>query len=252
MFCGKCGTKIEDTAEFCSECGEPARINNKVDHSEQNQQEYNYGGQQQNNYGGGNNIMPMIITLISVMIVCTTAIVIMVMKPWEKSYTVDYDIAGNNEEIVDTTPTPNPTLTPTPTPSKAPQREHTYSAVKADVTWWQAVDGSYAEGGHLVSINSADEFYRVTSLAEENGIKVLWVGARRNGEASWSSVKWVTGEPLSYTKWYTDEPSYHDKDGTVEDVLALQNINGTWYFNDTPDNVTKYYAGRIGYVIEKE
>lgn len=120
------------------------------------------------------------------------------------------------------------------------------------MTWWEAYSAAQRGSGHLVSINSEAEFYRVTQMADEYDIKVIWVGAHRNNESSWDMVSWVTGEPITFTKWYPGEPSYRDKDGTIEDMLALYKINGEWYFNDTSNDITRYYSGKIGYVIEDE
>ena len=104
----------------------------------------------------------------------------------------------------------------------------------------------------MVSISDIDEFYKITHLAEASEIKVLWVGARRNATERWPAVKWVTGESMTFTRWYPGEPTYTDTDGTVEDMLALHRINDVWYYNDTPNDVTKYYSGRIGYIIESD
>ena len=47
--------------------------------------------------------------------------------------------------------------------------QHTYEAVRADVSWMQAQQEAQAKGGYLVTINSQEELDQVIQLAEEAG-----------------------------------------------------------------------------------
>lgn len=105
-----------------------------------------------------------------------------------------------------------------------------YNVYKSDVTWSQAYNYS---GGRLVSIDSADEFNRVCNLASSNGMVVFWVSPAS-----------------SYVKWYPGEPSYKSEYGEYEDYLMVFKVNGSWYFNDSVNDVSEYYSGKMGYITE--
>ena len=146
-----------------------------------------------------------------------------------------------------------PPATPVPSTSLTPKPEHSYTLVVSDVTWAQAFNdaGVVSETSYLATVNSVEEFETLTAMADAANLKMIWVGAKREINGLWDDTKWITGESLAYTKWYTGEPSY--KDGEIDEYyLMLFCVSDIWYFNDAPNDVTQYYPGKIGYIIEKE
>ena len=129
--------------------------------------------------------------------------------------------------------------------------EHSYEAIRADVSWIQAQQEARARGGYLVTINNREELDQVISLAEQAGFDRVWIGAHREGD----NLVWESGEDVTFYFWDQGEPSYTDKgDGTAEDYLMLWEHGGVWCYNDSRENpLTDFYGmygGRIGYVVE--
>ena len=118
---------------------------------------------------------------------------------------------------------------------------HTYYYYPRASTWYEAKKLSENLGGHLVTINSAEEDAFVFSLAERNPV---WIGLTdRDSEGTWT---WVTGEPLNYTNWYPGQPdkSCSDQEGEESYVNYTAAKTGQW--NDDS-------SFRLnGFVCEKE
>ncbi len=140
------------------------------------------------------------------------------------------------------TPTPKPTPTPTPTPSTESFNGHRYEVVVSDMTWWGCKEAAEAAGGHLVSINSQEEFNKCASLAAANGLIFVRINGYQDDSGNWG---WCNGDAWSFTAWYPGEPSAD----VGEDYLCMFSVSGTWYFNNTTDDVSEY-SGRKGYIIE--
>ena len=152
-----------------------------------------------------------------------------------------------------------------PSSSSQSNSTHTYEAIKADVSWNDAKRAAESRGGHLVTINSQEEFKIVTDKAFERGIRLLWVGASLNGYGNfiydnWGDVRWITNEPINFfNKWYVNpstgisEPTYFSENGSREDKLMLFYVDQKWYYNDanSQETINDYKGtGWIGYVVE--
>lgn len=133
---------------------------------------------------------------------------------------------------------------------KEDEKVSVYSAVKADITWHEANTKAENAGGSLACITSKEEFDKVCAMAQNEGIVVFWVGARRSSSESWSEVKWQSGEKMNYTPWYTNEPTNISEEGNEELYLMVFKVDGVWYFNDAENDVSKVYPGRMGYIVE--
>lgn len=142
------------------------------------------------------------------------------------------------------TPKPSPSPTPTPPPSVS-LNGHEYVQY-TDARGWAEITYHISEsGGHLLTINSEDEYNKAVELANKCSAVFVWLGATRNDDGSWS---WVTGETLSTDDphWLEGEPS----GGADEARLAMVWIKGRgWYYVDVPDTVTEY-SGKRAYIIE--
>lgn len=145
---------------------------------------------------------------------------------------------------------PIPVHTPAPTPTEKP-KSSAYAAYKSDITWTEARRNAGLMGGYLVCINDREEFEKVCQKADEQNIKVFWVGAYRSSYDSWEDTKWEDGEDITFIKWLDGEPSYYEN-GDEENYLMVFKVKGEWYFNDAINDVSEYYSGKIGYIVETE
>ena len=152
-------------------------------------------------------------------------------------------------------PQPSPTPEPSPEPvvTEEPVQvptESTYQLIIEDVSWTQARDKCMQMGGHLAVVSTAEEFNKIVELAEENGVRKVWLGCHRiDGQ-----LVWETTETVEFYQWAANEPSGYDwGDNVPEDYLLLWYHNG-WYYNDSRnDPVSDYpemYRGQIAYVCE--
>ena len=127
-----------------------------------------------------------------------------------------------------------------------------YAAFTSDATWTDANQYAQDYGGYLACINTEEEFYKVCNLADEQGLKVFWVGARRNSYDNWMEAEWLDGEPINYTNWLSGEPTYFDENGSEENYLMVFKVKSVWYFNDATNDVSMHYPGKMGYIVEIE
>ena len=131
--------------------------------------------------------------------------------------------------------------------------EHSYQAIKDNVSWTKAAAACTRLGGHLAVINDEAEFNEITRLCDEQGLTYVWIGAHRVGGVE----KWENGSDLTdgYVLWARGEPTYIDRnDQVAEDYIMLWKNNGTWAYNDNRDDPYADYPymfeGIIGYVCE--
>ncbi len=141
-----------------------------------------------------------------------------------------------------------PAASATPEPSETP-REHGYELVIEDVSWTEAAEKCKEMGGHLVTINTQDEFDTVVKMAEEAGVPRIWIGCHRvDGELVWENDE--TGIEV----WAKGEPSYVDiNDQVAEDYIMLWDNNGWGYNDNRNDPIADYpewYSGTVGFICE--
>lgn len=135
---------------------------------------------------------------------------------------------------------------PEPAPEPATRTEHRYTLVREAMTWDEARAWCEANGGHLATVGSAEEYDQVLSLMDDV-VGVCWLGGYRDGDA-W---RWVTGEKFSYAAWASGEPN---NDGGNENCLALLKANDVaWGWYDVPNDVSSFYKARkLAFVMEQE
>lgn len=123
---------------------------------------------------------------------------------------------------------------------------HEYEAVMADVTWKQAKRLAKERGGHLVTITSEEEQKIVEEIIDAySNLHTVWIG----GNCLSGDFQWITDEDFSYTSWGPGEPNNETGDEMYLDMYEKDDI---WYWNDVPNNISQYYSGKMGYVIEWE
>ncbi|NLT08240.1 MAG: VWA domain-containing protein [Ruminococcus sp.] len=148
------------------------------------------------------------------------------------------------------------TFTPTETLKKQAHASR-YEVVKADLTWEEANAECIKRGGHLITITSDDEMAKASKLAQDAGLKYVWMGGYTSIRGSSAFGHWITGENFNYQKWYPGEPSRNDKDGEPEMYLMLWHVTDDWTWNDQRNDVfhipgLTYFSGSTGYICEYE
>lgn len=147
---------------------------------------------------------------------------------------------------------------------------YSYELIVSDVTWMQAYDDCIARGGHLVRINSEEEYQAILQqISEEDKTNIkFWLGGMRASADSYE-YRWVYEDGtygdeilnqddkyLSY--WLSGEPSYQGE--TPEDQEMYLNMfyrgkEERWVWNDVPNDiiaVVNSYSGTVGYICEYE
>jgi len=123
-----------------------------------------------------------------------------------------------------------------------PANNHTYYLLQPS-NWTSAEAAAVALGGHLATINDADEneWVRV-ELANFGGVdRRVWIGF--NDVADEGNFVWSSGQPVTYTNWNGGEPN---NSGGLEDWVELFGSNGRWNDNrDQPTGLTVYGAVEV-------
>ena len=133
----------------------------------------------------------------------------------------------------------------------ATARQSYYQVFKGDITWTAAKNACTDQGAMLAVINTPDEFTMVTQLAQQSGVRGVWVGCHREG----GYLVWENTEPVANMIWANNEPSYTDsRDGAAEDYIMLWNTGDGWAYidcrNDPVSADPGVYGGQIGYLCE--
>lgn len=125
------------------------------------------------------------------------------------------------------------------------KKQKVFSVIHQAKTWDEARAYCEEQGGELASISSDDEWNQVVQLLEADGHSVYWIGAQRSG----SGWKWIDGSDFSYTHWAAGEPN---NEGGVENVIAIDYVNGVYNMYDEPTDVFSFYGeSKLGFVMEK-
>ncbi len=142
---------------------------------------------------------------------------------------------------------------------------HDYEYIQAEsgCTWQDAYNYCLAIGGHLLTINSDEEYSYIKSMLEDGGNqdKVIYLGGSRQYETSyyWDIAGTIEGENLddpvswAYGCWMNGEPSYQDGD-VEERYMSMFYYSGEnrWVWNDSPEDLTAYFPDKVGYICEYE
>lgn len=150
---------------------------------------------------------------------------------------------------------------------------HNYQVIVEDCTWQEALQRSLDQGGHLLRLNSPEEYEYITGMLSDGGYTNIhfYLGGRRDD--SGREYYWVDennqfmGECLNSggnwcdPYWFDNEPSFQDTGSDAagaitEDVMNLFYVSGTWYLNDSSSDLAGMYpdllSGKVGYIVEFE
>ncbi len=122
-------------------------------------------------------------------------------------------------------------------PVKTVFNGHTYYYFTEPMTWYEAKKLCENLGGHLVTINSAEENAYLYDLIDPS--RSVWIGATdRDKEGTFS---WVTGEPFSYENWETGQPDnwLGETTGDENFAMILSESGGRW--NDAQGVDLEYF-----------
>ena len=136
-----------------------------------------------------------------------------------------------------------------------------YDFVLDNCSWTEAFQKAKAAGGHLVRIETREEYDRILSEIDRRGLDFaeFRVGARR--EESKTDYYWMdgsnkrTGRALNDTlhrigaQWEAGEPSFQWND-TPETVLEFYLSGEDWVWNDMTDQPEAAPFDYYGYIIE--
>lgn len=144
-----------------------------------------------------------------------------------------------------------------------------YEFLVGNVTWYEAYEDCIARGGHLVTVDSPEEFEILTEQLMEQDMEryIFWMGGMRlenSQDYHWVDEDGNLGEMIlngegaaefqSY--WLEGEPSYQSGD-TQERFMMLfyKQDQAGWVWNDATDEILSeapFYEGRIAYICEFE
>jgi len=110
-----------------------------------------------------------------------------------------------------------------------------YDIIDGAMDWESAKSAAEARGGHLATINSAEEWNRIQQVLGSRLVgRVLWIGATQGGQSGWG---WITGEKWSHAAWAQGMPGSGDLRGVLES-------DGSW-------SSSTVASGRVsGYLFE--
>ena len=152
---------------------------------------------------------------------------------------------------------------------------HTYELIVSDVTWTEAYEQCLRMGGHLVRINSDEEYNVILNQIYSEGKEKIkfWIGGYRDEN---DDYRWVyndsyedrfplifgdvviNSDPMYKDYWLDGEPSLYDETTeSDEDRMNMFYIKSLdrWVWNDVPDDVLSVassYSGSMGYICEYE
>ncbi|CAG2196825.1 unnamed protein product [Mytilus edulis] len=105
-------------------------------------------------------------------------------------------------------------------------------------TWPNSEANCIASGGHLASIETAEEntFLLDVFVLMQNILSIpafFWIGLTDNNDEM--SYKWLSGEPLNFSNWYQgppQQPDNKDYDGQLGAHCVMINTDYSFKWND--------------------
>ncbi len=143
-----------------------------------------------------------------------------------------------------------------------------YEFLVGDVTWYEAYEDCIARGGHLVTIESQEEFEILTEQLMDQKMEryLFWLGGMRLSESR--EYRWVDEagnmgeEPLCGSDaaveyqncWLEGEPTYQSGESQERFMMMFYKTDQErWVCNDVAEDLLSeapFYEGRIAYICE--
>jgi hypothetical protein len=120
---------------------------------------------------------------------------------------------------------------------------HAYYESTDQYLWTQARDIATTFGGHLVTINSAEEnMFIYNNIRQPDDDWGAWIGLMNTGTPG--SFAWVTGEPLTFTNWNFSEPNNQGGSATfiAEPYVHIMGFDPLDRWNDIGSTYMKFIA----------
>ena len=136
------------------------------------------------------------------------------------------------------------------------QRGDSAYVVVEGPTWEEAEANAQKLGGHLVTIDNAEEnqwivenYYGNGKISEDLEIKSLWIGYNDlKAEGQW---EWISGEKNNFTNWAPGEPdgrSNYKSGEQYAEFLLFDSYNrdpGMWGDHHNDKNINRYGLAEI-------
>ncbi len=123
----------------------------------------------------------------------------------------------------------------------------TYKYYNISMPWTQAHKFCEKSGGHLATINSADENEFILDMVKQYKKDYCWLGA--TDYATENNWYWVKSEELTYNNWATSQPDNGNKEEHFMAMYTHNDLAGQW--NDISNN-SNYHKNKIGFICEYE
>ena len=192
-YCEKCGSSLNDNAEFCSSCGTPCNSNGAVAPTVAAVQ-----SKEKNNKA-------LLIVLIVLVAVLITAVAILALTMRSKGTSAEVETTVSQTQAIETTAvtttaaptTEAPTQAPAPTtmPVAAPTTTVTVTPPASYKGWEGAVTTITTKGGNLNIRSGPGEKYQVIGSIP-NGAQITVL----DGSGEWSYIRYngITGYAATY------------------------------------------------------
>lgn len=120
-----------------------------------------------------------------------------------------------------------------------------YAIYDEIIDWETAKDFCEKSGGHLVTINDAEENSVITEHAKQANTKKYWIGL--NDIENEGVFVWTDGDNSQYRNFNTGQP---DNSEHLEHYVEITATGGYWEYGSWNDN--KIYTTYTGFILEVE
>ena len=146
-----------------------------------------------------------------------------------------------------------------PTEATTEESEPVFQLFTSDGTWNESQNAARELNCNLVSIDSEEDWDKVTSLIRQYGVTdyIFYVGATRGDDGKFY---WLSGEEVSSSHWLPGEPSGTGPtdDGRIVDepyvAMFYKESDNEFYLMDVPDDMldaASSYKDHIGCIVEE-
>lgn len=262
MFCHNCGTKLEEGSAFCPECGAKQLDGPQPENAPEdalNEQPSGGAYEPEEPVKDSRRFLLILILIIVLGIALGIGGFFLYQKKSapaskEAETTAEKDTKKNTakkQEPKEEKQAKEQTASPEPEEKEETPAEktytHEYTFIQEMRTWEDAKTYCEAQGGHLATVTSQEEYDKITALANSSGCLVVWIGGMRLSD---NSFGWVNGEDFTYSAWAAGEPN---NDGGTEHYIGIMKVNGSWGMYDMPNDVSPYYSSsKVGFIMEKD